>query len=98
MGFSMVFLVGTTLGFTINVDPSSFSGALTTSSLYTLIWGVDLKKDTLDVLSKPSAMEFINMKIDIPNNTPTMATVVIRFEAMKYVVAMCRLIFMFSLF
>jgi hypothetical protein len=45
--------------------------------------GVDLKKDSPEARSNPAAMEFMNMKIDIPNNTPRMATTVILLEAQK---------------
>jgi hypothetical protein len=85
MGLSMVLIEGTTLGLTISVFEldSSFSGWLILSSLYTLMWGVVLKKDSPEVLSNPAAIEFMNIKMDTPITTPKIATIVILLEAIK---------------
>jgi hypothetical protein len=44
---------------------------------------VVLKNDSLDCRSKPALNEFMKMKMEIPSNTPTIATVVIFLPEMK---------------
>jgi hypothetical protein len=45
--------------------------------------GVDLKKASLEDLSNPMLMVFMKMKIEIPNKTPKIATVVARLPDLK---------------
>lgn len=51
--------------------------------------GVDLKKASLEDRSNPWLMVFIKMKMEIPNKTPKIATVVARLPDLKYVNAIC---------